>query len=82
MKNILRKGHHGVVAQFNVIHAIESSHVNIHPDLQKVLSYHQQVFEKPKELAPSRGEHDHSIPFDSCYHYKKQETCVKFSTKF
>ena len=29
--------------------------------MQQVLNHHQQVFDKPKELPPSRGEHDHSI---------------------
>lgn len=27
-----------------------------------MLSLHQHVFEKRKELSPSRGEHDHNIP--------------------
>ena len=29
--------------------------------MQQILNKHRQVFDKPKELPPSRGEHDHSI---------------------
>jgi len=62
MEKLLKKGHHGVVGQFNVIQAIESIPSYIYPYLQNVLIHHVQVFEKSKELPPSRGEHDHSIP--------------------
>ena len=29
--------------------------------MKQVLNLHHQVFEKPKEIPPSRGEHDHSV---------------------
>jgi hypothetical protein len=34
----------------------------IHPDLQIVFEKHHWVFEKPKGLPPSQGEHDRGIP--------------------
>ena len=34
----------------------------MHPDIQSILSRHQVLFTTPKELPPSRGFHDHSIP--------------------
>lgn len=61
MEKLLKKGHHGVIIQFNSIQAIEPTTLHIHPKMQKVLNRHQQVFNKPKGLPPSRGEHDHSI---------------------
>ena len=30
--------------------------------MQQVLDFHEWFFDKPKELPPSRGEHDHRIP--------------------
>lgn len=61
MENLLKKGHHGVISQFNDIQAIESNPSNIHPYLQNVLSHHQHLFEKPMKLPPSRAKNDHSI---------------------
>eukprot|EP00253_Pinus_taeda_P027550 PITA_27550 len=61
MEKLLKKVHHGVIAQFNAIQAIEPTTLHIHLEMKQVLNHHQQVFEKPKELSPSRGEHDHSI---------------------
>jgi len=62
MEKILKKVHHGLATQFNVIHAIDSTPPLIHPKMQQVLDCHQWVFDKPKELPPSTGENDHSIP--------------------
>ena len=61
MEKLLQKGNHGVITQFNAIQNIEPTTNHIHPEMQQVLNCHQQVFDKPKELAPSIGEHDQSI---------------------
>ena len=58
---MLKKGNHGVVAQFNAIQAVETKPLPIHPEMQQILNNHLLVFDKPHELPPSRGEHDHSI---------------------
>ena len=65
MENLLKKGYHGVVSQFNAIQAIESTTPHIHPDMKQALDHHLQGFEKYKELPPFRVEHDHSIPLFS-----------------
>eukprot|EP00253_Pinus_taeda_P012384 PITA_12384 len=61
MEKLLKKGHHGVIAQFNAIQGVETKSVLIHPEMQQILNNHLPVFDKPHELPPSRGEHDHSI---------------------
>jgi len=61
MEKLLKKGHHGVISQFNAIQAFEPPTLHIHPEMQQVLNNHLQVFDKPHELPPSKGEHDHSI---------------------
>eukprot|EP00253_Pinus_taeda_P026929 PITA_26929 len=61
MEKLLKKGHHGVIAQFNTIQAVEPNSLPIHPEMQHILNNHLPVFDKPHELPPSRGEHDHSI---------------------
>eukprot|EP00253_Pinus_taeda_P029380 PITA_29380 len=61
MEKLLKKGNHGVVAQFNAIQAVETKPPPIHPEMQQILKNHLSVFDKPHELPPSRGEHDHSI---------------------
>ena len=58
MEKVFKKGHHGVVSQFN---SIDSILANIHPNMQQVLDHQQWVFYKSKELPLSRVEHDHSI---------------------
>jgi hypothetical protein len=60
MENILKKGHLVIIVQLRSIHVVELSYV--HLDLQSILSLHQVVFTTPKELTPSCGVHDHSIP--------------------
>eukprot|EP00253_Pinus_taeda_P026265 PITA_26265 len=61
MEKLLKKGHHGVIAQFNAIQAIETKSLSIHPEMQWILNNQLLVFNKPHEIPPSRGEHDHSI---------------------
>eukprot|EP00253_Pinus_taeda_P027778 PITA_27778 len=61
MEKLLKKGHHGVIAQFNAIQEIETKSLPIHLEMQQILDNHLPVFDKPHELPPSRGEHDHSI---------------------
>eukprot|EP00253_Pinus_taeda_P012385 PITA_12385 len=61
MEKLLKKGHHGVIAQFNAIQGVETKSLPIHPEMQQILNNHLPVFDKPHELPPSRGEHDHSI---------------------
>jgi hypothetical protein len=60
MKNILKKGHFGIIAQLHVIQATKTPSVS--QDLQSILSKHQVVFSTPQRLPPSHGFHDHSIP--------------------
>jgi hypothetical protein len=62
MEKLLKKGHSGIISQFNAIQVMDNPTQEIHPDLQLVLDKHHQVFETPKGLPPSRGEHDHGIP--------------------
>eukprot|EP00253_Pinus_taeda_P012985 PITA_12985 len=61
MEKLLKKGNHGVVAQFNAIQVVENKPSPIHPEMQQILNNHLSVFDKPQGLPPSRGEHDHSI---------------------
>lgn len=61
MEKLLKKCHHGVVAQFNAIQVVETRPLPIHPEMQQLLNTHRTIFDKPHELPPSRGEHDHSI---------------------
>eukprot|EP00253_Pinus_taeda_P006430 PITA_06430 len=61
MEKLLKKGHHGVIAQLNAIQAVEPNSLSIHPKMQQILNNHLPIFDKPHELPPSRGEHDHSI---------------------
>ena len=61
MEKLLKKVHHGIVAQFNAIQVVETQSPQIHPEMQQILTKHLQVFDKPKELPPSQGEHDHGI---------------------
>jgi len=61
MEKLLKKGHYGVITQFNFIQAIKTTILHIHLEMQQVLNCHHQVFENPKELPPSRGGHDNSI---------------------
>jgi hypothetical protein len=60
MERILKKGNSGIIAQLHSVHVVETP--SVHLDLQSILSRHQVVFSTPKELPPSRGVHDHSIP--------------------
>lgn len=40
MENLLKKGHHGVIAQFNAIQAFEPTSLHIHPEMQQGLNNH------------------------------------------
>jgi hypothetical protein len=60
MEKILNKDHSGIIAQLHSIHVVETPFV--HPDLQDILSKHQDVFSTPQGLPPSHGDHDNSIP--------------------
>eukprot|EP00253_Pinus_taeda_P030509 PITA_30509 len=61
MEKLLKKGNHGVIAQFNAIQGVKIKSLPIHLEMQHILNNHLPVFDKPHELPPSRGEHDHSI---------------------
>eukprot|EP00253_Pinus_taeda_P036679 PITA_36679 len=61
MEKLLKKGHHGVIAQFNAIQGVETKSLPIHLEMQQILNNHLLIFDKPHDLPPSRGEHDHSI---------------------
>jgi hypothetical protein len=62
MEKLLKKGHHGVISQFNAIQVTEHASQVVPPSLQLILDKYPKVFEIPTTLPPSRGEHDHSIP--------------------
>jgi len=53
MDKLLKKGHSGIIAQFNTIQGDKYPHPTVHSNLQKVLEKHQQVFGMPKGLPPS-----------------------------
>jgi hypothetical protein len=57
----LKKGHLGIAAQFNTIQVINNPILEVHHDLQIVLTKHQQAFETLKGLPLSWAENDHSI---------------------
>eukprot|EP00253_Pinus_taeda_P010028 PITA_10028 len=61
MEKLLKKGNHGVVAQFNVIQGVETKQPPLHLEMQQILNSHLPVFDNPQGLPPSRGEHDHNI---------------------
>jgi hypothetical protein len=60
MEKLLKKGHSIIITQLHSIHVVETPFVN--PDLQSILSRHQVAFTTLKEIPPSHGVHDHSIP--------------------
>jgi hypothetical protein len=60
MEKLLKKGHSGIISRLHSIHVVETPFV--HLELQSILSHHQVIFTTPKELLPSHGVHDHSIP--------------------
>jgi hypothetical protein len=61
MENLFKKGHYVIITQLHSIQAVETP--SVHPNLQAIISKHQVVFSTPWGLPPSRGVHDHSIPF-------------------
>jgi hypothetical protein len=62
MEKLLKKGHHCLIAQFNVIQVTDQASQVVPPSLQLILEKYPKVFEVPTTLPPSRGEHDHIIP--------------------
>jgi hypothetical protein len=62
MEKLLKKGHHGLISQFNVIQVIEQVSQVLPPSMQLILEKYPKIFELPKTLPPSGGEHDHRIP--------------------
>jgi hypothetical protein len=60
MENLLKKGHSSIISHIHSIQVIETP--SLHPDLQAILSKHQDFFSTPQGLSPSHGVHDHSIP--------------------
>jgi hypothetical protein len=62
MEKILKKGHHGVIVQFNGIYITKHAYRVVPPSLKLILDNYPKIFEIPTALPPSRGEHDHSIP--------------------
>ena len=62
MENLLKKFHWGLIAQFNAIWGVDNTPPKIHLYFQLVLSKNQRIFQFPRGLTPSHGEHDHGIP--------------------
>jgi hypothetical protein len=62
MEKLLKKGHHGVITQFNAIQVTEQASQVVPPSLQLILDKYPKVFEVPTSLTSSKGENDHSIP--------------------
>lgn len=62
MEKLLKRDHSRIIGQFHDIQAFEDTSHQVHPNLQLVLDKHQQVFEHPQGLPPSRGGHNYSIP--------------------
>jgi hypothetical protein len=60
MEKLLKNDNSGIISQLHSIQVVETPCVHI--NLQSILSFHQVIFTTPKELHPSRGIHDHSIP--------------------
>ena len=60
MENIFKKGHSVIISQLHSIQAVETPFV--HPNLQCLISKHQDVFSTCEGLPPSRGVNDYSIP--------------------
>jgi hypothetical protein len=45
MENILKKGHYSIISQLHSLQSVETP--SVHPDLQVILSRHQDVFSTP-----------------------------------
>jgi len=61
MEKLLKKSHSASIVKLHAIQPTEKPSVS--QDLQSILSKHQVVVSTPQGLPPSRGVHDHSIPF-------------------
>jgi hypothetical protein len=63
MENLLKKMNLGMMAQFHVIQSFEQPSQPTHANMQLILEKHEKIiFEPPRGLPPSQGEHGHSIP--------------------
>jgi len=47
MEKLLKKGHSDIIFQLHAIQSIETPSPTIYPDIQIILSKHQNVFENP-----------------------------------
>jgi hypothetical protein len=64
MKKLLKKEHHGVIAQLCSLN-VQTSRPSAPVDLQKVINNHSKVFrEMPKGIPPAQ-DHDHAIHLQS-----------------
>jgi hypothetical protein len=54
MEKLLKKGHHGVISQFNAIQVTDQASPEVPPSLQLILDKYPRVFEVPTDLPPSR----------------------------
>ena len=62
MEKLLKKRHSSIIAQFHAIQGLDTTPLEPHPDMQQVLANYSHVFELPKVLPSTRGDHNHSIP--------------------
>jgi hypothetical protein len=60
MENLLKKIHSGNISQLSSIQVVETP--SSHPNLQSIISKHQNIFSTLHGLPPSHGVHDQSIP--------------------
>ena len=63
MEKPLKKGHSSIISQLHSIQVVKTP--SVHPDLQSILSGHQDIFNTPHGLLSSCSIHDHSIPLMS-----------------
>ena len=55
MENLLEKGHHGVIPQFNAIQAVEPNSLPSHPKMQHILNNHLPVLTSLMTFHPHEG---------------------------
>lgn len=61
MEKLLRKGHHGIVAQFSHMELLTATVIDIQHNMQHLLQKFSPIFEPPTKLPPPRPQ-DHMIP--------------------
>jgi hypothetical protein len=60
MTKLLKKGHHGIIAQLRSIDV--QTYISSTPmDLQKVINNHSKVFEEIHKGLPPAQDHDHAV---------------------